>query len=101
MERVDTMLTADGYFLSVAGGHVVYVWQEAQQFPCFPEELEDIAWVKLLLGERHMPKEWAWGQQNMEYSGIVKYKKYKQYYVTSYLFFNTINYILLIIYSSY
>lgn len=51
------MCTAYGDLLAVACRHRVNVWQNPEQSPGFPEELEDISRMELLLGTTHTPKE--------------------------------------------
>lgn len=45
-------LTANSDLLAVAGGDAVDIWQHSQQFPGLEQQLEDVARVQLLLGEK-------------------------------------------------
>lgn len=48
--------TTNRDFFAVAGGDTVDIWQHAEQFPRLQEELKDVAWVQLLLGEKRVSK---------------------------------------------
>lgn len=50
-------LTADSDFLAVAGGDAVDVWQHAEQLPRLQQQLQHVARVQLLLGERGVRKD--------------------------------------------
>lgn len=46
-------LTTDGDLLAVACRHHVNVWQNPEQSPSFPEDLENVPRMELLLGTTH------------------------------------------------